>query len=45
MRMAMADADDSMTAIEVQVLLALGVPDFATFAAGNGDIHEGINVE
>ena len=45
MRMAMAYTDNGVTAIKVEVLLALAVPHFATLATRNGHIHQRVNVE
>ena len=44
-RMAVADADDSVAAVQVEILLALVVPHLASLALDNVDIEEGINVE
>ncbi len=41
----MSDADDSMTAIKIQVLSALFVPYAATLATHDIDGEKGINVE
>jgi len=43
--MAMADADDGMAAVKIEVFLSLAVPDGAALAAGDGHIHQGIYVE
>ena len=43
--MAVTYADDGMSAIKVQVLLSLTVPDGATFATCNGHIHKRVYVE
>ena len=45
MRMRVADTDDSMSAIEVQILLSLVVPHLTTFAFDDVYIKERINVE
>ena len=44
MRMAVPDADDGMTAIEVEVLLAFVIPNVATLSACDGDVEKGIYV-
>ena len=44
MRMAVSDADDGMTAIEVEVLLAFVIPDVAALSARYGDVEKGIYV-
>ncbi len=41
----MADADDRMAAVEVEVFLPLVVPYPCTFAFDNIDVKQGINVE
>ena len=38
-RMAMADADDGMATIEVEILLAFVVPNVSTFAAHDVDVE------
>ena len=45
MRMSMANGDDGMTAIKVQIFFTILVPDATTFAAHNVDGKEGIDVE
>ena len=42
--MAVSDADDGMTAIEVEVLLAFVIPNVATLSACDGDVEEWIYV-
>ena len=43
--MAVTDADDCMTAIEVKILLTVLVPHVATFAALDGDVKKRIYVK
>ena len=44
-RMRMSDGDDGMTAIEVQIFLALVVPYVATLSLHNVHVEQGINIE
>ena len=44
MRMAVADADDSMSAIEVQIFLSLLIPHLASLSLDNVHIEEGIHI-
>ena len=41
----MADADNSMSAVEVQVLLVLVVPEVTTLCANRSNVVEIVNVE
>ena len=43
--MAVADADDGVSAIEVEILLPFIVPHLASLTFHDVDIEEGINVE
>ena len=42
--MAVSDADDGMSTIEVEVLLAFVIPNVATLSACDGDVEEWIYV-
>ena len=44
MGMAVTDADDSMSAIEVQIFLSLVIPHLASLALDNVHIEEGIHI-
>ena len=44
MGMAVADADDSMSAIEVQIFLSLVIPHLASLSLDNVHIEEGIHI-
>ena len=44
-RMGVADADDGMTAIEVEVFLSLVVPHVAVLSAHNIDVEKWVNVK
>ena len=41
----MTDADNSMTTLEVQVLLTFVVPDLTTLTFDNIDVKKGIYIE
>ena len=41
----MSDADDSMTAIEVQVFLTLVIPHLAAFSLDDVDVEERIYIK
>jgi hypothetical protein len=41
----MADADYSMTTVEVKVFLTVFVPYVATFSLDNIDVKKGVNIE
>ena len=41
----MADADNSMSAIQVEVFLTLFVPHMATFSLDNVNVEKGVNVK
>src|SRR6185312_13284284 len=45
MRMGMADGNDGMAAIEIQILLTILIPDVGTFCLYYGDIIDRIDVE
>ena len=42
--MAVPNADDSMSTIEVEVLLTFVIPNVATLSACDGDVEEGVYV-
>ena len=45
MRMGVPDADDGMTAIQVEILLSFVVPYFTSFSLDDVHVEEWINVE
>jgi hypothetical protein len=45
MGVGMSDADDGMTAIQIQILLSLVVPNLTTFALNDVHVEERIYVE
>ena len=45
MRVAVADGNHGVAAVEIQVLLALVVPEFRAECAHGGDVDERVNVE
>jgi hypothetical protein len=42
---AVADADDGMTAVEVEIFIAFSVEDMASAATHDVYVEEGVNVE
>jgi hypothetical protein len=45
MRMAVSDADDSVTSIEIQILLSLVIPHMASLAVVDGYVEKWIYVK